>query len=142
MNHSMIKFKDIANLFNVGGFAVFEFFREQGLEFVKDRWGRGSCPVEVFNPNDFVAYLKRQEHTYRGEVHKMQYLYRDRARYEEQKKCETDVQRFYRVGPSGTFYLITRYRDFTCEVKRWHTDYCYYTLVGRWMAVGDIPSLP
>lgn len=136
-----IKFIDIANLFNVGGFAVFEFFREQGLKFEKDKYGRGYCEVGVFNPNDFVEYLKRQEHTYRGDVHKMQYLYRDRGRYLEQKKCETDVRRFYTVGQSGAFYLTTVYKDFSCEVKRWHTDFCYYSLVGRWASVGDVPTL-
>lgn len=138
---AVIKVIDVANLFNVGGFAVFEFLRESGTPFEKDEFGRGYVLASDLDLNRFVDYLKRQEHTYRGKVNKMHYLYRNKEKYEEEKKCETDVSRFYRIDDrSGTIYRISRFLDYTCVVKEWHTKEQYYSTVGYWASVHCLPK--
>lgn len=138
---AVVRVIDVANLFNVGGFAVFEFLRENGTPFEKDAFGRGYVNAVDIDLNAFADHLKRQEHTYRGEVHKMHYLYRDKAKYEEAKKCETDIERYYRVDDrTGTIYLVSKFRDHTCVVKKWHTKEQYYSTVGYWASVHDLPK--
>lgn len=121
-----VKFIDIAQCLNVHAFIIWEFIRRYGFEkgVKKDRWGRGSVsPRECRKWIDkLAAYIGEQDFTYKQEVNKRQYLFRDEARRDEEKRNEQDITRTYGIDPDGRIKRVTKFKDGTSQTWYWHRD--------------------
>lgn len=121
-----IKFVDIAQCLNVHAFIIWEFIRRYGFEkgVRKDRWGRGSVsPQECRKWLDKLAtYIGEQGFTYKQEINKRQYLFRDRARRGEEKRNEQDVPRRYTIDRQGRISRATLFPDGSVMVWYWNAD--------------------
>ena len=121
-----IKFVDIAQCLNVHAFIIWEFIRRYGFEkgVKKDRWGRGSVsPRECRKWVDRLAtYIGEQNFTYKQEINKRQYLFRDEARRDEEKQNERDVPRRYTIDKQGRISQATLFLDGSVMVWYWDTD--------------------
>src|SRR5574343_680715 len=89
---SIIKFVDICNAFNVHAFIVWEFLRRYGFlnGVSKDQWGRGSVQSPECDKwlDKFSGYLAFQEYSYKQEINKGQYTYREIERFQREKESE------------------------------------------------------
>ena len=126
---NMIKFIDICNALNVHAFIVWEFLRRYGFlnGVSKDQWGRGSVLSSECDKwlNKFSGYLVFQEYSYKQEINKGLYTYRDPERFQREKESETDVPKVYGAKDD----LITRtdhYTDGSKSVKYWDTKECVW----------------
>lgn len=126
---SMVKFVDICNAFNVHAFILWEFLRRYDhLEGVmKDKWGRGSVLSSECDKwlDKFFGYLAFQEYSYKQEINKGQYTYRDPERFQREKESETDVNKVY--GTKDDLIIRTdHYADGSKSVKYWDTKECVW----------------
>ena len=126
---NIIKFVDICNAFNVHAFIVWEFIRRYGHTkgVMKDQWGRGSVLSSECDKwlDKFSGYLVFQEYSYKQEINKGQYTYRDTERFQREKESETDVPKVYGAKDD----LITRtdhYKNGTKSAKYWDTTECVW----------------
>ena len=121
-----VKFVDIAQCLNVHAFIIWEFVRRYGFEkgVKKDRWGRGSVsPRECRKWLDKLAtYIGEQDFTYKQEVNKRQYLFRDEARRDEEKRNEQDVPRRYTIDKEGRISRATLFPDGSIMVWYWNAS--------------------
>lgn len=121
-----IKFVDIAQCLNVHAFIIWEFIRRYGFEkgVKKDRWGRGSVSPRECRKwiNMLVTYISEQDFTYKQEVNKRQYLFRDKARRDEEKRNEQDAPRRYTIDKQGRISRATLFPDGSIMVWYWNTD--------------------
>lgn len=125
----MIRFVDICNAFNIHAFIVWEFVRRYGhLKGVsKDKWGRGYVRTSECNKwvNKLSEYLAFQEYSYKQEINKGQYTYRDRARFEREKESESDIVRRY-GAVNGSLTRTNIYRNGTSRRQRWNAEECVW----------------
>ena len=121
-----VKFVDLAQCLNVHAFIIWEFIRRYGFEkgVKKDRWERGSVsPRECRKWIDKLAtYIGGQDFTYKQEINKRQYLFRDEARRDEEKRNEQDVPRRYTIDKEGRISRATLFPDGSVMVWYWNSD--------------------
>ena len=125
----MIRFVDLCNAFNIHAFIVWEFVRRYGFEkgITKDVYGRGYVPAKDANKwvNKLSEYLVFQEYSYKQEINKGQYTYRDIARFKREKESESDIVRRYgAVGNSLTRTNV--YRNGTSRTQQWNAEECVW----------------
>ena len=125
----MIRFVDICNAFNIHAFIVWEFVRRYGFEkgITKDSYGRGYVPAKEANKwvNKLSEYLVFQEYSYKQEINKGQYTYRDRTRFKREKESESDIIRRY--GADGDSLTRTNiYCNGTSRKQRWNAGECVW----------------
>ncbi|WAX10824.1 hypothetical protein BV739P1_00025 [Phocaeicola phage BV739P1] len=125
----MIKFIDLCNAFNVHSFIVWEFIRR--YDFLKgvskDQWGRGSVQSSECDKwlDKFSGYLVFQEYSYKQEINKGLYTYRDPERFQREKESETDVSKVY-GAKDGTITRTDNYKNGTKSVKYWDIEECVW----------------
>ena len=121
-----IKFIDIAVSMNVHVFIIWEFIRRFGYEkeVKKDKYGRGTVSARACRKwiNELYIYVKQQDFTYKQEINKRQYLFRDEKRLLEEKKNEQDVTRMYLIDKRGRIARRTTYYDGSSQMWVWNTD--------------------
>lgn len=121
-----IKFVDIAQCLNVHAFIIWEFIRRHGFEkgVKKDRWGRGSVSGRECRKwiDRLATYIGEQDFTYKQEVNKRQYLFRDEARRDEEKRNEQDVPRRYTINKEGRISRATLFPDGSIMIWHWSVD--------------------
>lgn len=121
-----VSFMDMAACLNVHTFIVWEFIRRHGLErgVKKDRWGRGSVSARECRKwiDKLATYISAQGFTYRQEVNKRQYLFRDEARRDEEKRNGRDVPRRYTIDRQGRISRATIFPDGSTMIWYWNTD--------------------
>lgn len=121
-----VKFVDIAQCLNVYAFIIWEFIRRYGFEkgVKKDRWGRGSVSARECRKwiDKLATYIGEQDFTYKQEVNKRQYLFRDGARRDEEKRNEQDVPRGYTIDKEGRIVRATLFPDGSVMVWYWNAD--------------------
>lgn len=119
-----VSFMDIAACLNVHTFIVWEFIRRYGFEkgVKKDRWGRGSVSARECRKwiDKLAAYISEQDFTYKQGVNKRQYLFRDEARRDEEKRNEQDVPRRYTIDEEGRIKRVSKFKDGTAQTWYWH----------------------
>lgn len=125
MKGSRIKFIDIAMSMNVHAFIIWEFIRKFGYEegVEKDKYGRGyvssaKCRGWI---DKLAGYVKEQDFSYKQEINKRQYLFRDLDRLAEEKRNERDVPREYSTDRAGNVIRYTWFnKNKTCgQLWRW-----------------------
>ena len=125
----MIKFVDLCNAFNVHAFIVWEFLRRYDhLEGVsKDKWGRGYVRSSECDKwlHKFSEYLVFQEYSYKQEINKGQYTYRDPERFQREKESETDVLKVY-GAKDGLITRTDNYKNGSKSVKCWDAKECVW----------------
>lgn len=130
-----IKFMDLAMCLNVHAFIIWEFIRRYGFEkgVKKDRWGRGSVsPSECRKWVDKLAtYVSEQGFTYKQEINKRQYLFRDEARRDEEKRNGQGVPRRYTIDKEGRISRATLFPDGSVMIWYWNAG-CGGWLFDRW----------
>lgn len=117
---------DLARCLNVHTFIIWEFIRRHGFEkgVKKDRWGRGSVSARECQKwiDKLAAYIEKQDFTYKQRVNKRQYLFRDEARRDEEKRNEQDVPRRYTIDKEGRISQATLFRDGSIMICYWSVD--------------------
>ena len=90
MRCTTVKFIDIAMSMNVHTFIIWEFIRRYGYNegVTKDKYGRGyvssaKCRGWI---DKLAQYVKEQDFSYKQEINKRQYLFRDPDRLAEEKR--------------------------------------------------------
>ncbi|WAX10355.1 hypothetical protein BV57P2_00047 [Phocaeicola phage BV57P2] len=125
----MIKFVDICNALNVHAFIVWEFINRYGHTkgVTKDKWGRGSVQSSECDKwlHKFSEYLVFQEYSYKQEINKGQYTYRDPERFQREKESETDVLKVY-GAKDGIITRTDNYKNGSKSVKCWDTKECVW----------------
>ena len=125
----MIKFVDLCNALNVHAFIVWEFLRRYDhLKGVtKDKWGRGYVRTPECNKwlHKFAEYLVFQEYSYKQEINKGQYTYRDPERFQREKESETDVLKVY-GAKDGLITRTDNYKNGSKSVKYWDAEECVW----------------
>lgn len=126
---NMIQFIDICNALNVHAFIVWEFIRRYGFlkGVMKDKWGHGSVLSGECDKwlDKFVGYLVFQEYSYKQEINKGQYTYRDTERFQREKESETDVLKVY-GAKDGLITRTDNYKNGTKSVKYWDVVECVW----------------
>ena len=126
MKGSRINFIDIAVSMNVHVFIIWEFIRRFGYEkeVKKDKYGRGTVSARACRRwiTGLYIYVKQQDFTYKQDINKRQYLFRDENRLLEEKKNEQDVSRMYMIDKKGRIARRTTYADGTFQMWVWNTD--------------------
>ena len=121
-----VKFMDLAQCLNVHTFIIWEFIRRHGFEkgVKKDRWGHGSVSARECRKwiDKLAAYIGVQGFTYKQEVNKRQYLFRDEARRDEEKRNEQDVPRRYTIDKEGRISRATLFPDGSIMIWHWSDD--------------------
>lgn len=121
-----VKFTDLAACLNVHTFIIWEFIRRYGFErgVKKDRWGRGSVSARECRKwvDRLAAYIREQGFTYRQEVNKRQYLFRDEKRRNEEKRNEQDAPRRYTIDKEGRISRATLFPDGSIMIWHWSVD--------------------
>lgn len=121
-----VKFMDLAVCLNVHTFIVWEFIRRHGLEkgVKKDQWGRGSVSSRECRKwiDKLATYIEEQDFTYKQEVNKRQYLFRDEARRDEEKRNEQDAPRRYTIDKGGRISRATLFPDGSIMIWYWSVD--------------------
>lgn len=123
-----VRFIDIAHAMNVHVFIIWEFVRRYGHErgVCKDKYGGGDVSAVACRKwiNKLYAYIREQDFTYKQDINKRKYLFRDEKKRAEEKRDERDVPREYSIDKDGN---IIRYswmgasRTFG-QVWRWNTE--------------------
>ena len=115
---------DMAVCLNVHTFIVWEFIRRYGFEkgVKKDRWGRGSVSGSDCRKwiDKLATYIGEQDFTYKQEVNKRQYLFRDEARRDEEKRNEQDITRSYGIDPDGRIKRVSTFKNGTVQTWYWY----------------------
>lgn len=121
-----ISFIDLAMCLNVHTFIIWEFIKRYGFEegVKKDRWGRGSVSDRECRKwiDKLAAYIREQGFTYKQEINKRQYLFRDVARRDEEKRNEQDVPRRYTIDNEGRISRATLFPDGSIMIWHWSVD--------------------
>nr|DAY21722.1 MAG TPA: hypothetical protein [Caudoviricetes sp.] len=121
-----IRFMDLAVCLNVHTFIIWEFIRRHGLEkgVKKDRWGRGSVPPRECRKwiDKLATYISGHDFTYKQEVNKRQYLFRDEARRNEEMRNEQDAPRRYTIDKEGRISRATLFSDGSMMIWHWSAD--------------------
>lgn len=121
-----VSFMDLAVCLNCHVFIIWEFIRRYGFEkgVKKDRWGRGSVSPRECRKwiNMLATYISEQDFTYKQEVNKRQYLFRDEARRDEEKRNEQDVPRRYTIDKQGRISRATLFPDGSVMIWHWNAD--------------------
>lgn len=121
-----IKFVDIAQCLNVHAFVIWEFIRRYGFEkgVKKDKWGRGSVSCRECRKwiDKLATYIGGQGFTYKQEVNKRQYLFRDEARWDMEKRNEQDAPRQYTIDKEGRIRRATLFQDGSIMIWHWSVD--------------------
>lgn len=117
---------DLAQCLNVHTFIIWEFIRRHGFErgVKKDRWGRGSVSARECRKwiDKLAAYIREQDFTYKQEVNKRQYLFRDEVRRDEEKRNEQDAPRRYTIDKEGRIGRATLFSDGSIMIWYWSVD--------------------
>lgn len=120
-----VKFIDIAYSMNVHVFIIWEFIRRYGYErgVRKDKYGRGDVSAVACRKwiHKLYEYIQEQDFSYKQDVNKRQYIFRDEKRLAEEKRNEQDVKRVYSVDKDGNIIrttLLGQDGD-TGQVHRW-----------------------
>ncbi|WAX10563.1 hypothetical protein BV283P2_00057 [Phocaeicola phage BV283P2] len=125
----MIKFVDLCNAFNVHAFIVWEFIHRYGHTkgVTKDKWGRGSVLSSECDKwlDKFSGYLVFQEYSYKQEINKGLYTYRDPERFQREKESETDVHKVY-GAKDGLIIRTDNYKNGSKSVKCWDATECVW----------------
>ena len=123
-----VKFIDIAYSMNVHVFIIWEFIRRYGYErgVRKDKYGRGDVSAVACRKwiHKLYEYIQEQDFSYKQDINKRQYIFRDEKRLAEEKRNEQDVKRVYSVDKDGNIIrttLLGQDGD-TGQVHRW--DVC------------------
>ena len=130
-------FITIARIFNVGGFIIYEFCKLRGIPYRKDRWGRGFVMRSDFDLNDFAAYVASQDRSYRGEVNKMDHLFRDKELHMRRKKCESDIRRKYLYSPGWNIIRVSLMVGGSCIFFRYNERRNYFFSIGEYSHFDD-----
>lgn len=121
-----VSFMDLAMCLNCHVFIIWEFIKRYGFEkgVKKDRWGRGSVSARECRKwiDKLAAYISEQDFTYKQEVNKRQYLFRDEARRDEEKRNERDVPRRYTIDRQGRISRATLFPDGSIMIWYWSVD--------------------
>lgn len=121
-----VSFMDIAACLNVHAFIIWEFIRRYGFEkgVKKDRWGRGNVSVRECRKwiDKLATYIEGQGFTYKQEVNKRQYLFRDVVRRNEEIRNEQDVPRRYTIDKEGRISRATLFPDGSIMICHWSVD--------------------
>ena len=75
--------------------------------------------------------MSEQDFTYKQEINKRQYLFRDEARRDEEKRNEQDVPRRYTIDKEGRISRATLFPDGSVMIWYWNAD-CGGWLFDRW----------
>lgn len=135
MKGTTVKFIDIAMSMNVYTFIVWEFIRRYGYQdgVTKDKYGRGyvssvKCRAWI---DKLANYVRDQTFTYKQDVNKAQYLFRDLKRLAEEKRNERDVPREYSTDRAGNVIRYTWFgKNKTCgQLWRWDSSLGGWTFV-------------
>lgn len=131
-----VQFRDIAQCLNVHVFIIWEFLRryDHMKEVSKDKYGRGSvskrkCRIWI---NDLATYIGEQDFSYKQDINKRLYLFRDEARREAEKENGQDVERVYSVSPLGDIIRTTLFSNGGTQNWRWNVD------TGTWNLYGEL----
>lgn len=121
-----VKFMDLAVCLNVHTFIIWEFIRRHGFEkgVEKDRWGRGSVSARECRKwvDKLAAYVDEQGFTYKQDVNKRRYLFRDEARRNEGARNERDAPRRYTIDKEGRISRATLFPDGSMMIWYWSVD--------------------
>lgn len=122
-----MRFIDIANCFNVHAFILWEMCKRYGFHPVKDKYGRGHLEdaEATILVSMLPSYPALQRFTYKQEINKGQYVFRDEARRDREAESERDVPREYSVT-EGRIVRTTSLRDGTVYVCKWNNLECYW----------------
>lgn len=138
MKGTTVKFIDIAMSMNVHTFIIWEFIRRYGYQdgVTKDRYGRGyvssvKCRAWI---DKLANYVRDQNFTYKQDVNKAQYLFRDLDRLAEEKRNERDVSREYSTDRAGN---VIRYTWFG-KNKTWGQLWRWDSSLGGWTFVKTV----
>lgn len=135
MKGTTIKFIDIAMSMNVHTFIVWEFIRRYGYQdgVTKDKYGSGyvssvKCRAWI---DKLANYVRDQNFTYKQDVNKAKYLFRDLDRLAEEKRNERDVPREYSTDRAGNVIRYTWFgKNKTCgQLWRWDSSLGGWTFV-------------
>ena len=100
-----VRFIDIAHAMNVHTFIIWEFIHryehERGV--CKDKYGQGNVSAVACQKwiNKLYTYIRKQDFTYKQDINKRQYLFRNMMKYAEEKQNERDVPREYSIDKDG-----------------------------------------
>lgn len=140
MKSTTVKFIDIAMSMNVHTFIVWEFIRRYGYQdgVTKDKYGRGyvssvKCRAWI---DKLANYVRDQNFTYKQNVNKARYLFRDLDRLAEEKRNERDVPREYSTDRAGN---VIRYTWFG-KNKTWGQLWRWDSSLGGWTFVKTVPK--
>lgn len=126
MKGTTVKFIDIAMSMNVHVFIIWEFIRRYGYQegVTKDKYGHGTVSARACRRwiNGLYLYVRQQDFTYKQDINKRQYLFRDLERLAEEKRNEQDVARTYLIDKQRRIARRTTYRDGTSQMWVWNTD--------------------
>ena len=120
-----VNFIDIAYSMNVHVFIIWEFIRRYGYErgVRKDKYGRGDVSAVACRKwiHKLYEYIQEQDFSYKQDINKRQYIFRDEKRLAEEKRNEQDVKRVYSVDKDGNIIRTTLLGSDgdTGQVHRW-----------------------
>lgn len=123
-----VNFIDIAYSMNVHVFIIWEFIRRHGYErgVRKDKYGRGDVSAVACRKwiHKLYEYTREQGFSYKQDVNKGLYIFRDEKRLAEEKRNEQDVRRIYSVDRRGNIIRTTYLGadEDTAQVYRWDTE--------------------
>lgn len=121
-----VSFIDIAVCLNCHAFIIWEFIRRYGYTagVTKDKYGRGSVEAKLCNEwiDKLAKYVASQDFTYKQPINKRQYLFRDEARFAEEKRNEQDTPRTYGIDPDGRIKRVSTFKNGTSQTWYWHRD--------------------
>lgn len=124
-----VNFIDIAYSMNVHVFIIWEFIRRYGYErgVRKDKYGRGDVSAVACRKwiHKLYEYTREQGFSYKQDVNKGLYIFRDEKRLVEEKRNEQDVRREYSVDKQGNIIRTTYLGEDedTGQVYRWDNSF-------------------
>ena len=136
-----VNFIDIAYSMNVHVFIIWDFIRRYGYErgVRKDKYGRGNVSAVACRKwiHKLYEYTRGQGFSYKQDVNKGLYIFRDEKRLAEEKRNEQDVRREYSVDKQGNIIRTTYLGEDedTGQVYRWDNSF------QGWKYVKTIPFI-
>lgn len=128
-----VRFIDICNALNVHAFIVWEFIKRYGYtEGVrKDKFGRGYVQTGECRKwlSELVDYLKFQEYSYKQEINKGQYTYRNQDRFQREKESEADIERIVSSDEDGNITRLLLFKNNSIGVEQWDNMECVWRKV-------------
>ena len=128
-----IRFVDICNALNVHAFIIWEFIKRYGYEngVRKDKFGRGYVQTQECSKwlAGFVDYLKFQEYSYKQDINKGQYTYRDKDRFQREKESEADIVRIVSSDGDGNITRLLLFKNKSKGLEHWDAVECVWRKV-------------